>query len=910
MAPDPPVTAIILLMKHASPEGFRPKRKPGLILSGMVLFSLTLVLACAQATRKGSSSSGPTSTGDSSEVSPSTSVPPPDIFPHPDDWKKADVHGALVLQTSPTACLECHKTYTITTEAIPACGDCHPLYPHSKDWAGKDRHGSAAIAKGVGTCATSCHGANLQGGLSKVSCNACHANFPHAPTWSAPSQHGLAARGTGKDSCRGCHGDDLQGGISKVSCILCHENYPHDAGWADPQKHGAFVASKGQASCATSCHGYDLQGGLSEVSCTLCHTSFPHTTDWVTPSRHGDAALGEGGNTCRSCHGQDLLGGWSQVSCTKCHANYPHPSNWNSPDQHGTFVLDQGKASCQTQCHGQDLKGGLSKTACDSCHKIYPHAPAWDQDHGASYKTLGREACTGCHGADLKKVLGDKNCTSCHADYPHPDQALWTPYDGGHGERIQVALQGQLASCQTCHGEDLKAPQNGKTCFSCHPSYPHQKISATDWGTYEGHGSYSLSHSKEECLLCHGTDLKGGAHSETSCFSCHTPYPHLTGWVNPLGQPQGHGIFVEVSGSASCATARCHGINLIPENGVSKGVGCNTCHGSYPHSPDWKNGLTHGPAALADISLCKACHGEALNTSPPGFKTCVDCHATYLKHSSAGLAGPAWDTWQGHGQYLMSPEVNNNQTECKLCHGADLAGGLSNKSCMTCHPSYPHLAPDWNTKEGHGNYVHATLSNDLNPCRVCHGNDLLGGNAKVSCAQCHPGYPHPGGWSTGAGHGQTFSSQYSSLSGDASCWNCHNPPVDLNPTQTKPMLSQVSLCYQCHWAYPHPGYVNPAQGIDEAWSPPDGWGHVYYLIQSPLLTTQDGTHPSSNANNLLWPQAEGYTCGGSTDGNCHSNGFRSVPNGTKSALCAGYCHKPPPAPPAPPEPCVPEEDEC
>lgn len=665
----------------------------------VALIALTLLtVGCANVRP-----SGPSPTEEGSGISPSESAPPPPVFPHADDWANPASHGAWVLQFDSATCLKCHKTQSNVPEAIPTCSSCHPLFPHETGWANKDKHG--------------------------------------------------------------------------------HE-----------------VLTNGRGQCATQCHGTDLKGGLSGISCNLCHTTYPHTPDWVSPAVHGAAAEGNGKSLCRSCHGDDLLGEGTAVSCQQCHTIYPHEADWNEPDQHGGHVLENGTGSCTTQCHGTDLNGGLSGIGCNSCHDLYPHSEDWDDEHGPTTLSLGTSPCQACHGANLRTMVQGKNCYSCHKDYPHSSPSSWLPFTGGHGQRVQSVYSGNTSSCEACHGNDLATIKpDGNNCFSCHATYPHDKFSPTNWETYGGHGNYALLPAKKvECQFCHGVDYKGGGRSNPSCFSCHPSYPHSQpGWLRNSGDPQEHGNYVKLNSSSSCATARCHGVDFIPTPGVTNGPGCSSCHDSYPHAPGWNSGTVHGLVALADISICKDCHGNGLNQAPPGYQTCQQCHPSYLQHESAEIGVVNWDTYAGHGQYVMN-DLSGDPDSCKLCHGNDYLGGLSHVSCKSCHTSFPHDAADWDTGTGHGDYVQTTLGGDLTECKGCHGNDLTGGTAGVGCTSCHANYPHSvvSGWS-GSVHGSTALPP----AGRDTCKGCHG--ADLLGGS-----SGVS-CKSCHASFPHdaPGWI-------------------------------------------------------------------------------------------------------
>lgn len=559
--------------------------------------------------------------------------------------------------------------------------------------------------------------------------------FPHLKGWEEPASHGAGTNIFGVDACLKCHGLEEVSGADTPSCKSCHNIYPHQADWVEGG-HQAHVRQKGKLVCATQCHGFDLKGGLSGFSCNDCHEIYPHDTQkWIRPEGHGEVAKGDGKLLCMACHGDDLLGGASGVSCNQCHSNYPHKPNWR--DGHRTYVAGHGKDTCTTTCHGLDLKGGLSQVSCYDCHSGYPHDDNWKTSHGAEVIRVGWDNCKRCHGDNLKTVLNGKNCFTCHPDYPHPDPVVWLPYTGGHGEKIKETYKGEVTACQVCHGGDLKKLKDGKNCFTCHPSYPHKFLSQ-NWKAFEGHAAlYALFNPKTECQMCHGADYLGGERKNPSCYNdCHTPYPHPEGWENPML----HGKYAVAYTSLTCATARCHGIDLVPTPGVTNGDGCTDCHKRYPHPRGWVSEQagqfgTHGPAALEDISACKRCHGAGLDISPRG-KTCRECHSSYLRHTSANLGPANWSTPVEHGYYVISPPIpSKGKEECQMCHGADFLGGISKISCKTaaCHPEYPHAATDQYTQ------MKECLKITTPQCATCHdSDDRLGfSGPSYKCRDCH-----------------------------------------------------------------------------------------------------------------------------------------------------------------------------
>lgn len=620
--------------------------------------------------------------------------------------------------------------------------------------------------------------------------------FPHAAGWKNASAHGSGVPIYGLAACLECHKKSSTQPENPPACHSCHSLYPHGEHWSDQANHGAQALRDGRAGCMTECHGFDLQGGLSGVSCSRCHALYPHAENWSKASEHGVVVKQSGERDCQGCHGEDLKGGNVGVSCYQCHEDYPHGAGWGTQDEHGLRLATSGNTTCMTECHGANLQGGLSGVSCQHCHELYPHAAVWRETHGTVVAEVGKEACQKCHGSDFRKILQEKTCYSCHADYPHPREIDWLPYENGHGHLIKE--RGNTADCEKCHGMDLKKVKDGKTCFTCHPAYPHQKVTFETWKNYEGHGAYVLSGSKKECRLCHGDDLKGGGRGNPSCYECHPSYPHNEGWLQSPGGVQGHGEYVKLMTSSSCATSHCHGEGLVWTKGVVQGPSCVGCHPSYPHPEGWKNGGLHGPIALANISLCRSCHGDGLDQAPTGYQSCKDCHPSYLEHSSAGKTG--WETYEGHGRYIpINPITKKRVPEaCQLCHGTDYAGGVSNKSCQSaaCHPSFPHETRlNWDQQVVHGIYVLKELGNQKEACKLCHGNDLKGGNSQYSCYGCHTDFTHGETWKEPTNHGVYV---LKTLNKDkTSCKACHGDDL------TGAISGQSCFAAGCHTTMTH-----------------------------------------------------------------------------------------------------------
>jgi len=90
-----------------------------------------------------------------------------------------------------------------------------------------------------------------------------------------------------------------------------------------------------------------------------------------------------------------------------------------------------------------------------------------------------------------------------------------------------------------------------------------------------------------------------------------------------------------------------------------------------------------------------------------------------------------------HGRYLKAAQPPWSDQECARCHAQSYVGGLSQVSCFTCHPAYPHAAQF--PQGRHTVYLRGNMF-PLDECAVCHGVDYNGGQIlEKGCmeAGCH-----------------------------------------------------------------------------------------------------------------------------------------------------------------------------
>ena len=208
----------------------------------------------------------------------------------------------------------------------------------------------------------------------------------------------------------------------------------------------------------------------------------------------------------------------------------------------------------------------------------------------------------------------------------------------------------------------------------------------------------------------------------------------------------------------------CHGVAL--DGGIAK-VSCTstsfdglTCHANgHPprllgHVFPFKDPTLHGPAAVADLFSCAACHARMLrNPRFPAFSIystvprydlsigslangCEDCHQALTAHPPVDPARlPGFSSgWLGHRNA-------KNLTACTRCHG-DLFEGSIGIACNSCH-------------------VHFETANPP---------------SKITCASCHGNPPNGTSFPNRAGRHDAHIAALteSSITGNDACMVCHN----------------------------------------------------------------------------------------------------------------------------------------
>ena len=419
------------------------------------------------------------------------------------------------------------------------------------------------------------------------------------------------------------------------------------------------------------------------------------------------------------------------------------------------------------------------------------------------------------------------------------------------------AANAGLASCQGCHGPALDGTGTAAvSCAACH---------GAGWTS--------------NCVLCHGgtenrtgappratwgragDPVRIGAHTAHvtasdaapafDCDQCHAkPTDALSeGHIDgPTATVTFGGLAVKWTtpawdrGSATCSSTYCHGATLpggtnkAPAwTGGAEQAACGTCHGVPPPPPH--------PAVTTGAAGCSTCHPATVDTAgaliPP---------AAGGKHLDGLLEvtsfhGATWTDPASSGFHAFS--ANAGLGACQACHGADLSGGSAGVSCAQCHGS------DWKTS-----------------CVTCHGgkDDLTGAPPRTT-------------WGNGAdavrigAHGAHVRAAHG-LSRPIDCALCHLKPQDaFSPGHIDEATASVSFA----------GLA--AQGTAPAWdrasaSCSSTYCHGATLAggtnKSPRWTSVDGSERACEACHGA-PPANAHHARADLDCSaCHGTGYSAL----------------------------------
>ena len=661
-------------------------------------------------------------------------------------------------------------------------------------------HGGTAtlnfIANDGSSSCAECHGADLSGGISKVSCFANPAGCHHGPiqNWAGAAVHGPVAKkapgNSGFASCQICHGAGFSGGGSGISCFTCHGvNAPHPAKpWrtsggtthasTDPQNAAVCARCHAQGSSNNPAgHPATPAPAGTQPGCynnTLCHGvgTAPHAlgATWLnatTSAFHGLTAK-QNLAYCQGCHGTPgttrFDGGAATTSCqtSTCHPSAKaHPTRWyQAAASFPGYVSSHRNAgdlgvSCAI-CHKVDAPGtGLDNSAPScysdtyngvSCHSGGPGGP----NHSVPFLGTAHTA--------VNQTGFDGNCAPCHAV-------------SGTSPLSAAPL------CTVCHKSAASLPF--ANCTSCHAKPPSGAAYPNIAGAHTKHNA--LAGVTGVCTSCHN-NLDSGT-------SGHYNRANAVPGKDALRVSPGDAAFLAAynakAGSSSfdnsaltCANVSCHGAVVAPnwQTGtisVNTDAGCRACH---------KLGTAAGTPE--NNSPFSGLHSTHLDPAGVVKATCIECH-----NMANGTTGAS-----NHFKFMNTPQMEGPASQTVEPNGAAANYNAVNQTCtVNCH-SVQHTAFSW---QGGANHAvpflatsHTTVAQagfDAN-CAPCHA---VTGSSPVasapSCTVCH---------------------QSASALPFANCASCHaKPPAGAGTTYPNiagkhakhdALASVTGTCGPCH----------------------------------------------------------------------------------------------------------------
>ncbi len=289
------------------------------------------------------------------------------------------------------------------------------------------------------------------------------------------------------------------------------------------------------------------------------------------------------------------------------------------------------------------------------------------------------------------------SCSELKKDLPTPVSGAAAVHPEGWNQESSSDFHGtylkarnfDTKECQPCHGGPFTGGTSQTSCFRCHSLYPHSATwNQTAAGDFHGRFLKAMSYNATDCQTCHGTDYNGGT-SQVACFSCHGTFPHGAVWNT------GHGQYLKTKNWTDTECQACHGTDYA---GGTSSVACFSCHDPYPHSVRFPSGR-HTNYLYPNgypLAVCRTCHGSDYN----GGNTGVSCMQ------------PGCHVDQNGTQ--KSPEA------CNTCHGVFRAPA---SDFLSSAPPKGVLGDTAQTYRGVGAHQKHLLTGDLGKplkCQECH----------------------------------------------------------------------------------------------------------------------------------------------------------------------------------------------
>lgn len=272
-----------------------------------------------------------------------------------------------------------------------------------------------------------------------------------------------------------------------------------------------------------------------------------------------------------------------------------------------------------------------------------------------------------------------------------------------HGLLVKE-LNGNLASCSSCHAGNFSGGPTGVNCIDCHAGIEGHKDGIINPESPNFHGKFiaTMGWDISSCKSCHGNNYSGGKSSPT-CLTCHTsdkgPEACNTchgdfGDINQIAPPK------DLNGNSSTTIkgVGAHTVHLSLSS-LTQTYDCSACHPGDQNSADYF--INHIGTPPADIAF----NDFASLTSTPHYDfdnlKCenVYCHGNFEFAKSASSFPFVYtaDKMEGNKFSPIWTKVDGTQAKCGTCHGElDANGNLVTAvpkghvasaitGCVNCH---------------------------------------------------------------------------------------------------------------------------------------------------------------------------------------------------------------------------------
>ncbi len=325
-------------------------------------------------------------------------------------------------------------------------------------------------------------------------------------------------------------------------------------------------------------------------------------------------------------------------------------------------------------------------------------------------------------------LIAVAGCTDLKTDLPPPTGAAVKVHPSGWNDTAQANFHGKvlkaenwdLTSCEPCHGKSFTGGVSNTSCYKCHSSFPHPDLWDTTFAGY--HTSTQF----------HGTFLRVNGWKLTACQSCH-------------GSSFTGGSVVDVS----CTSAGCH----VDGTGAAKPpTACNTCHGNFRGAAG--DTLSWAPP--------RSVAGDTLESAPG-----VGAHQAHVAEGAFASLIPCKECHVLPAAYTDPGHIDSTG-RAKLVFNSDLAAMPTAGGSYIPDPSYDYATHtcqsvychgNWKLQKSSSNYAFAYTDSVMTGAKF--SPVWTEGSTQDSCGSCH-GIPP-------AGHiSRTL----------AQCGNCHTGEVD------------------------------------------------------------------------------------------------------------------------------------